>query len=504
MNTLLKTAFFAVIFLWTLPIFGQMPDVNFNVEIATPIEFEGRQADFWPEIISNGVDNDGEEYVLVSCEKIKSWTGIRLNIFKLRVSDGKELFKVILERIEFRDKDLYFEDLYVHNDEVHLLYRTEKENEDSVYLLDRTITAKGVLKEPRVLLASWIEYKDEDDNIEFNWNEDKSSLTVLAVQRDKVSDNGILVRAVFDASLNRVSKNSYLLNEHFEEVELVETNNILGKSYAFLAIYGEAVKTGVVELDGSEMRLVGAAPKHEYVRSITLHSVGDKIHLSYLHFDDDDYDHLNGFTSSILDFEKGQIWTTDEDYRKVIEKDNSFASFFFEEAGRFGIKSIIENPQGGFIVTIHKTYAVSSELSRNYYSSDYIITMVNENNVAKNTHLIPAKEGSINSGHLNNMVAFTESGDYVIFYSDEDEPQKLKAAILSNDGAIQFHDIYESNEALLTSSERNYSRIGKSNEYFSYLFLSGNDSQLVRIKITGIDENAPKVKYEPLKYGTQY
>lgn len=510
----LRVAIAALTFSFTA--YSQVSSFGLDAQVATEAEFESGPVHPRAQVIGHG-----DDYVWVSQVKLKTFGGERMNIFKMSISTGEEIFNVVMDDEEFRDMDLIYEDLYVYNDQVHVIYRTEKEDEDSVYLVDRMVDIDGVLHEPRVLLASWLDDEDEDDNIEFDWNEDRTSMTATAIHQDEESGNAVLVRRVFDRNLVAISTDRFDMGRPYEDFYMLETANAMGNSYLFVVIVGEErTATGVVELSDEGIRVTGAGIKHRYFRDITLHPVDGHIHLSYLSFESDRYKQLTGFNSSTIDMENGQRWVTEEDFSQVVEAQSVFASFFVQDRGRFGIKSLVPHPDGGYIATFHKTYSVTDDFNTTtYYSKDFIITYIDGDNDVRWIHYLPVVSGSINVDHMYNLATYTEGGDYVLFLSTDDEVARawqsgdfekkgssgtsITAVLLSPSGDMEIDEVYRNREGVIFPSIRNLSRIGTSNEYYAYRNVGGGDSQLMRLRITGLDDDAAKVQYEVLKYGTQ-
>ncbi|NVK28350.1 MAG: hypothetical protein HWE14_09915 [Flavobacteriia bacterium] len=511
-------------FLFLFPSFSnaQLPGlVSMEVEVMPGEEFEGRTYDHWPLMIAN----DGD-HIYLSCVRIKAWAGERLNIEKRSISTQETIWNVVVEEIEYDDLDLIYEESYYHEGDVHLIYRTEKDSDDSLYLLDRVITSEGDVMEPRVLAASWIDDDDDPKTLRYNWNQALDGLSVIAVQMDD-DEKTVLVRSTFNKALELESKTKYEFDFPFESVRMIQSAFIDEKSYLFLAAEQEGRGVvGVLEMDTKGYRVVGAGVRHENFRSIELHGAQDGVHMSYLSFDEDDYDEITGYHSSILDFDSaGQVWVTDfeitEEFREEME---DYLGWFSSFPGSFSIKSFIPHPLGGYVVTLHRTHSVEDLRfgTINYYSYEYVAIYVDTSGQVQWSHHIPVRMGSITKEHLHNFIGFTDDAEYILMFPNdgsnvegwnngvrraEDNSDAITIARITPDGSKAYDNIFKIQErdiGLPMTTFHNMTPIeGAPGEFYMWQTLSRSDSRLVRVKFTGIDFSQPQPHEDVLHFGRE-
>ena len=317
--------------------------LSFGVEKTQNWKFKGSSTDQWPDLLGQG-----DDFIITRCVRLKSFRGFVPSIEKRSISTGELLYKVDIKNDEFRDLDMIYEDVYFENGNVHLLYRTEKEDKDSLYLLDRMITPDGQLQEARVLIAGWLEDKDNSPTMRFSWNETRTGLSAIGLKKNTKGE-ALYIRRRFNDQLQLVGSDTYKVGSPMENVRIIEYKELKGAGYLFTYITEDnSGKAEISCLDEQGIKTIKAGVKHRNISGLQIHSQGEDIHLSYLSFENQDRKNITGYHSSIIHFRNGQQWVTNYTFsKKFLDHIDNFDSWAHKDRGRFSIKQIIEHPQGG-------------------------------------------------------------------------------------------------------------------------------------------------------------
>lgn len=452
------------------------------------------------------------------------------NVYKYDLSTGKEVYRSNLDNIEFKDRKLYFEDYYESQGILHLLYRTEKQAKDSVHLIDFIVDKEGELQRPESLLASWVESKRGSDNIEFGWNSEGTRLTVIAVQRDEASGNAILLRRIFDEGLKPLQTYRYDTGKKFGDFQMVKDYNSSENSYVFAVVRSDKGNSlGILKLGAEGMKVTGVSLGHQYVDDITFHEVAGRLHFSYLSFEDEDHDELNGFHSSIISFSEPQKQVTDINYADNLKNKNKDLYSFLREKESYALEdysihSILEHPEGGYILILHQMYAYMSqfEVYPEYFSEDYLITYISPEGEMLWQKAFPMALGANTAKNLNHLVSFDENNNLVFLTIDSDKNiEKWKkgkfkkyssgnlgiAAIqISPEGDVRREIVWrdEGNDKIIIPSIPNLWQIKSTKEFYALASMPKRQVKLVKIKMSTLDLESPKAQYEVKKFGKQY
>ncbi len=495
-----------------------MAQLSFKVEETYNWEFKGRSSDQWPEILGHG-----DNYIVTQCIRPKSFKGFIPFIEKRSISTGELFYKVEFKTSKFRKLRIFHEDTYFENGNTHLLYRTKKEDGDSLYLLDYVITANGALQEPRVLIAGWMEDDKDSPTMTFSWNETRSGLTAMATQKGK-KGKIIYRRRTFDAQLHLIKSKTFTGEAPFGNVRIIEYQELHNAGYLLtFTKQGKGGMLSMLRINDAEMKATNVRVQHPHISGLTIHKQGENVYLSYLSFKDKNRKSIQGYHASLVSFEGNQKWVTnyafDEEFLDFVD---SFDNWIHKDRGRFSIKQIVEHPKGGHVITLHKTYALETNYSvmPSYNSNDHVLLYVNQANEVKWVRFIPARVSTTNISQLNNLTGFTPDGAYVSFILNNAKNTQdwntgstkvrllkryaITAAMIPPDGEINFKNVYQEELQPLVPATSNMSRISPdSREYYMFRIASGWNSQLVKVSISGLEPDGEDPVYELLKYGRQ-
>lgn len=499
-----------VFFCLPISLFAQS-DVWLSVESQNGPELEMGNRPFgsWPEIIGS-VDN----HLLIMIVEATHFFEPKRKIIKRSLSTGEELFRAEIETEWFRGRKIIYEDFLVSEGDVHLIYRTERVRNDSLYLISVRVDSSGTIHPPRVLLASYLESKWGNDNIELAWTDDKSSLSILAVTKDWEFGKTIFTRRVFNSRLEPVETVAYLINFEFNKISTSSSLFTFNNHYVLVNSYGEDTASYIVEVGSNRARLREVRAKYDNSFNANLFESDGQIYLCHLVFEDNRSNSVTRYCASTVDMDFGQTWVTDFNI-----EDSSVGEYLPYKYGYCSIKSILDHPDGGYIVTLHH----NKKAEYYTYDRDYLVMSIGPTGSIHWVNYIPANLRYANHDGGQNFSSFSSSGDYITFTSTEPGQasmwsqgdldsraygnEVIVATNISDDGEIEFRDAYVTEEAPIEPFLKNLWPIvsdGERHEFYSFQETSRRGFSLVKLTIYGLPSDYQVPRFIRHRYGFQY
>lgn len=467
-------------------------------------------------------------YLWYGQDKVGNFARTYKEFSKIDLRNGEEQYRVEVDDSKFKGKKLYFEDQHFYNGEVHLLYRSKKSKEDSVYLVDVKIDQNGQIAEPKVLLASWVGDDKSDDNIEMFWNENRSQLTVVAMRNEPASGKTRFIRRVFDKDLEKSRTHSFVTDFPFGSVYVLEKADIQDDTYLFLLMLSEnRAQTAIMKIDHQHVEMYDAAVKHRYAKSFTLHKLNDQLLLSYLSFEDEERNEMDGYHSFVIDTAQNtqklltnisfgeHLKESNEDLYEFIREESSYAT------EKYSIKSILQHPQGGYVLSLHQNYAYIDDYSTypTYYSSDFLILYIDASGSLQWQKAFPLDVGYLPSEHINNFMSFDQAGNFVLLTPNSSKNIEnwkegkfkynprgdvgVSVIQISVAGETSYELMWQKEDEMFVPSLGNMYQLEGSHEFYSFMQVPKRKSKLVKLSLPNWNTSAATATYSLHKYGRQ-
>jgi len=436
------------------------------------------------------------------------------------------MYATSVEDTKYRDRNLFLYQQYYWNGDVKQIFNTESINNDSVYLLVRTVDPQGKLLSPQILASSWIEDKKSDNNMSISWNKEETELSLLAIRKNESTGKAIIVYKKYSRDLKLIFSTEYTTESQFENTGILNQLEFQGNTHALVVFNnGSGSMGGIVKFNNAGFDFKPIRIMHEHSREYILHEVNGRLRFSYLSYEDKGYDKLNGYHSFDFSMKDGQKLIDNVNFGDELkEKDKDFYEFLRDdESGarmEYSFKSFIEHPDGGYIVSLHQNYIYRNGPPHAIYSQDFLIFYIDPSGNRLWLHGIPISINSVEAEHLKNFAGFDENGNYIILSQDftknieywkkgkykkiTSKDMGVSAISISPAGVLKREMIWidEDRKKFIIPSIPNLSRINDTNKYYSWV-VSKRNAELVKINMEGLDLNAASLDYLPRKMKTR-
>jgi hypothetical protein len=393
-------------------------------------------------------------------------------------------------------------------------------------LIKRTIDDLGALSSPKIIVSGWLDDEDKLGNLFYTWN-GKGSAPV-AITSTKGPDGNVVINKIeFDLDLNPAHSHNYLFPHRFEQTQILSHLEENGKSYLLVGINqgGENPSAVILVIPNGELKSGGVRISHPHFSKLSLHTSGDNIRYSYLTFEDKKKKNLKGIHTYEVHFGGDPIKKTDyhfeEEFLNGIKEYSDWGTY---KKSNYTIKRIVEQPNGGSVISIHKTVGIKSMddpyATGSFYSIDMIVTMVNSLDIIDRVHFFPIRSEHTSYLTVNNFCAFTPDGKYVEFFQTSERTLKnwnagikysrlgdgiLVACIMSHDSTLQVQSLFDSEDFFFRFSPLNTYRISPdSRDYYVIGNKSYKSYNLIKISIEGLIPDAQDPRRDVIKYGYKW